>query len=359
MKKNLRIMLFVANLFISFYIVAGIPPGYYNSAAGLAGTQLKTALHNIIKNHTVYPYSSLENYYPKTDKKANGKVWDMYSDIPGGTAPYEFNFTNACGSYNSEDDCWNKEHSFPQSWFNSLSPMKSDLFHVYPTDGWVNNKRGNLPYGDVGTADWTSQNGSKVGSCSNSGYSGDVFEPIDSFKGDFARTYFYMAVRYFTESSGWSGSDMVNGAEPKPWALAVLEAWNILDPVSTKERNRNDSVYSLQHNRNPFIDNPQWVDYIWGDSTSSISEEDVWFDKPNIYPNPANKKISVDYYSNRNENIEISLFTIAGKEITNKIYNKENNNFSTSIELTNISKGVYFVRFLTKSNCFISKLVVE
>jgi len=356
--KKIIMMLITANLFFSVFVLAEIPPGYYDNAAGLTGTQLKTALHNIIKNHLIMSYSNLEDYLPKTDSKPNGKVWDMYSDIPGGTAPYQFNFSQACGEYNSENDCWNKEHSFPQSWFNSMAPMKSDLFHVCPTDGWVNNKRSNYPYGDVGTASWTSQNGSKVGPCSNPGYSNVVFEPIDSFKGDFARSYFYMAVRYYTESNGWPGSDMVTGSEPKPWALAVLKAWSILDPVSTKERNRNDSIYLIQHNRNPFIDNPQWIDSVWN-GPSAVFENDVPLIKPYIYPNPTNENFSIDYYSNNIENIEISLYSIEGKIIIKKYFNKETNNFSTSFDLSNIPKGVYFVKFLTKNNCFVSKLIIE
>ncbi len=133
--------------------------------------------------------------------------------------------------------------------------MYSDLFHLYPTDGWVNNKRENYPFGTTASPSWTSTNGSKLGACSYTGYSGTVFEPINAYKGDFARSYFYMAVRYYGEDSAWPGSDMVTGSQPKAWALKMLMEWDMSDPVSQKERDRNNVVYTIQGNRNPFIDN--------------------------------------------------------------------------------------------------------
>ncbi len=128
----------------------------------------------------------------------------MYSDNPGGTVPYTYNLTDAdqCGNYGGEGDCYNREHSWPKSWSDEDAPMYSDLFHLYPTDGYVNGRRSNYPFGDVGSASWTSMNGSKVGSCSYPGYSGTVFEPIYEYKGDFARSYFYMTVRYYNEDNG-------------------------------------------------------------------------------------------------------------------------------------------------------------
>ncbi len=128
-------------------ILRSQPAGYYDSAAGLTGTALQQALHDIIDNHTSVTYDDLWTHFQNTDKKSDGTVWDMYSDIPSGTPPYTYIFvTNQCGSsgYDSEADCYNREHSFPKSWFggDDQYPMYSDLFHMYPTDGWVNNKRG-------------------------------------------------------------------------------------------------------------------------------------------------------------------------------------------------------------------------
>ncbi|MDD4848718.1 MAG: endonuclease, partial [Bacteroidales bacterium] len=193
---------------ISISSIAQIPNGYYNGTENLTGTQLQSKLHTIIDDHDALSYSQTWDAYYTTDKKANGKVWDMYSDVPNGTTPYNFTFgSDQCGSYSDEGDCYNREHTFPQSWFNEQAPMKSDLFHLYPTDGYVNNRRSNYPMGDVGSASWTSENGCKLGSCSNSGYSGTVFEPIDEYKGDFARSFFYMAVRYYNEDNGWDNTD--------------------------------------------------------------------------------------------------------------------------------------------------------
>jgi endonuclease I len=244
---------------------AQIPAGYYTPAAGLTGTPLKLALHNIIDNHTVVSYNALWTWFKQTDKKSNGKVWDMYSDVPGGVLPYEYTFvTDQCGTYGVEGDCYNREHSWPKSWFGDVPPMNSDIFHLYPTDGKVNGMRDNDPYGEVGTATWTSLNGSKRGNCISPGYTGVVFEPRDEYKGDFARTYFYMETRYYTEDTGWPGSPMTSGSQLLPWAQTQMLLWHLQDPVSQKEINRNDSIYkNVQHNRNPFIDHPEYAGQIW------------------------------------------------------------------------------------------------
>lgn len=259
---------------LSLYLIcialtlAAQPAGYYDGTAGLSGQPLQVALYNIIKNHTVRTYDNLWTDFQTTDKKANGYVWDMYSDVPGGTPPYDFTFiTEQCGNYSNEGDCYNREHSFPKSWFNDGTPMYSDLFHLVPTDGKVNGQRGNYPYGEVGTATWTSMNGSKLGPSDFPGYSGTVFEPIDDYKGDFARNYFYMATRYQNLISGWSSPMLDGSAYPAftEWAEAMLLEWSISDPVSQKEIARNNAIYGIQHNRNPYIDHPEYVALIWGD----------------------------------------------------------------------------------------------
>jgi endonuclease I len=265
--KKLNALIFA--FFISFSSFSTIPSGYYNNATG-TGATLKTNLYNIIKGHTDIGYGWTA--FITTDDKPNGKVWDMYSDIPGGTPPYEFTFgTDQCGTYNSEGDCYNREHSWPSSWFNDASPMYSDLFHLIPTDGYVNNRRANYILAKVGTASWTSMNSSKLGSCATAGYSGTVFEPIDAYKGDFARAYFYMVTRYENLVVGWSSnttvSDILDGTTHpafETWYLNLLAGWSVLDPVSQKEIDRNDAVYALQHNRNPYIDHPEYVLAVWG-----------------------------------------------------------------------------------------------
>jgi len=259
--------------FLTFNAFAQIPNGYYDDAQGLSGAQLKTALSNIIDNHNVQSYDALWIHFESTDPKPNGKVWDMYSDVPGGTPPYEFNFgDDQCGNYGGEGDCYNREHSFPKSWFNDASPMYSDLFQIVPTDGYVNGRRSNWPYGEVNIATWTSENGCKVGSNSTSGYSGTVFEPIDEYKGDFARIYFYMATRYEDQIANWennsSNADAALDGTSFPcyedWYLDLLLDWNSNDPVSQKEIDRNNEIYDIQNNRNPYVDHPEYVNQVWG-----------------------------------------------------------------------------------------------
>lgn len=238
--------------------------GYYDAAYKLYGTALRVALHNLIKGHTVLSYSSLWTHYQTTDKKTNGKVWDMYSDIPGGTPPYEFTFvTKQCGSYSIEGDCYNREHSWPQSWFNEVSPPVSDINHLFPTDGKVNGMRGNYTYGTVSSPTWTSKNGSKLGPNNYPGFTGTVFEPIDAYKGDFARGHMYMSVRYYLEDGGWSSSSGTNKSDLLPWYANLLYDWSIHDTVSLKEINRNNAVFTIQKNRNPFIDHPEYAAEIW------------------------------------------------------------------------------------------------
>jgi endonuclease I len=183
-----------------------------------------------------------------------------------------------CGNYKVEGDCYNREHSFPKSWFNDQYPMYTDIHHLFATDGKVNNMRGNYPYGEVDTATYTSSNGSKLGAPTAEliayGFTGDkVFEPIDEFKGDFARAYFYMATRYQDRIDTWelntdNSNAVLDGSTEvvfEPWILAMLKKWHSNDPVSAKETYRNDAAFQFQGNRNPFIDHPEYVSEIWQD----------------------------------------------------------------------------------------------
>ena len=258
MKKTFSTLVLLVLASIGLW--AQIPNGYYNSANGKTGDELKVALHDIIKGHQVVSYNGLLNAFAYTDCKPNGKIWDIYSNIE-----YSLN-TGLCGEYEQEGDCWNREHTWPQSWFNESTTPRSDLFHVYPTDGFVNGQRSNYPYGEVNNPIYTSGNGSKLGPCVTSGYSGRVFEPIDEYKGDIARSYFYMSVRYYSEDSDWGTSGMTNKSEIKPWAMTMLLRWSDNDPVSDKEINRNNAVYGYQNNRNPFIDHPEYAHMIWDEN---------------------------------------------------------------------------------------------
>ncbi len=256
----------------------GIPPGYYDAANALTCAPLKTALFNIISaNYNQLSYTpGVWNAYQTTDQHQNDGntatiMWDMYSDNPVGPEPYTYTYSvNQCGTYNSEADCYNREHSFPSSWFNDAYPMYSDINHLFPTDGYVNNRRGNQPYGEVSAPTWTSQNGSKLGPNTFPGFSGVVFEPRNEYKGDFARAHLYMATRYQNLVAGWqsngNANDVLNGtAYPSfdDWDIKLMYKWHTQDPVSQKEIDRNNAVYALQGNRNPFIDHPEYVYMIW------------------------------------------------------------------------------------------------
>ncbi len=254
-------------IFISTLVTGQIPPGYYDDATGLSGQPLQTALHNIIDGHNAVSYSYLWTAFETTDVNGSGQVWDMYTNCT-------FTFgSDQCGTYSSECDCYNREHSFPSSWFNNGTPMYTDLFQLVPADGYVNGIRGNYPYGETNAPSFTSGNGSKLGPCSVTGYTGTVFEPADEYKGDFARNYFYMATRYSDIIAGWENYDpngdvvLDGSAYPafEPWFLGMIIAWHNNDPVSQKEIDRNNAVYAIQGNRNPFIDHPEYVDLVWGE----------------------------------------------------------------------------------------------
>ncbi|MDH6250543.1 endonuclease I/chitodextrinase [Chryseobacterium sp. H1D6B] len=270
-----KIILF---LFLGGAANAQAPSGYYSSANGLSGAPLKTALSSIITNgHQDKGYNGLWTGYKTTDidktYENDGSIMDIYSEKPSGADPYKFTpGTSQCGTYSVEGDCYNREHIVPQSLFNESSPMVADIHFIRATDGKVNGMRSNYPYGKVGTATFTSKNGSKLGNSVSSGYSGVVFEPIDEFKGDVARMIFYFVTRYQSKLSTFSSGNMLgNTTFPglQTWELNVLLAWNNQDPVSQAEITRNNASYTYQGNRNPFIDNPSYVNLIWGSQQPS------------------------------------------------------------------------------------------
>lgn len=246
---------------------------YYQPANGKSGQALKTALSAIItKGHTKIGYDGLYNAYKKTDTRPDGKVRDWYSNAT--------NFTHVvdkAGSYRNEGDCYNREHCLPQSWYKgdgNTDYLVCDIIHVLPTDGYVNNRRSNNPLAETNNPTWSSKNGySRVGNCSVSGYSGQIFEPNDEIKGDIARIYFYVVTRYENTATKWANnataSAVFNGSSAyqpfKQWYFDMLVRWAQNDPVDDLEIARNNAVYEEQGNRNPFVDYPGLEDYIWGE----------------------------------------------------------------------------------------------
>ncbi len=252
---------------------------YYQNADGKMGAELKTAMSGIIYNRTEKSYDDLWTAFQTTDVRSDGKIWDMYSNITNYTP------VTSGSSYAKEGDCYNREHSWPQSWFGSNTPMYTDLHHIYPTDGFVNGKRANYPFGETANPTYTSANDfSKLGTCTYPGYTGTVFEPADEYKGDFARTYFYVVTCYEEQLHDWftnySSTDVVNVIDGstypgfQEWQLNMLMQWAKNDPVSEKETNRNNAVYAIQNNRNPFIDYPGLEEYVWGSMTTTAFSYD-------------------------------------------------------------------------------------
>ncbi len=299
------------------YVDVSIPAGYYDSAVGLTGWALRLALHAIIDGHTVRSYDYALTAFATTDIKWNGKIWDVYSDVPGGVPPYEYEYGET-GQGATEGLGYNREHVMPQSWFNGVSPPYSDLFNLYPTDSYVNNRRANYPFGEVGTASWTSLNGSKLGTSVSEGYGGTVFEPIDAFKGDLVRSHFYMSTRYYGEDASWASSGATDGAELLPWAAAQYLAWSDTDPVSWKERMRNGAVYAIQGNRNPFVDHPEFVRAIY-DSNSVVGVGDGALAAtvrlaPNR-PNPFSSRTSLRFDLPRPGPIVLRVYDVSGRGV--------------------------------------------
>jgi len=360
MKKYLIIFsAFCASTFSSFAV---IPLGYYNSINGKKDATLKTELHNIICQDTTHylGYGSgagktWEGFYSTDRDLITNAVIDMYS-------PNVRYFPNP--NFASFGTTVEIEHSVPKSWWkcditHPDCPAK-DLNHLYPADGPTNASKNDNPLGVV-TGIPTKDNGvSKIGPGSYDGYLGTVFEPADQYKGDFARSYFYVATAYEHYVNKWDLTKpenmMANTTYPelKPWAIQLLLQWHRQDPVSEKERTRNEVVFGIQRNRNPFIDFPELVEYIWGSyvgipyspSTGTSSQ----IIEASISPNPAKNTLNI---------------TCDQSELSCTIYNtngillaqyKLNN--PTSISTAELKNGLYFLQINSGSHTSIQKFTI-
>ena len=230
------------------------------------------------------------------------------------------------------------------------------MHHIFPVDGWVNNKRANFAFGEVGSASWTSQNGSKLGSCKTPGFSGTVFEPIDEYKGDFARAIMYMSVRYYTEDGSWSSSDMTTKSEIQPWAIDLLLRWNELDPVSDKEKERNEAIYNdYQYNRNPFVDHPEYARMIW-DPSWSIAEEGN--EPVYLFPNPVERGQTLHISGNCDTFDAVALCDLCGRTLM-KASGHAVGEFTVTLP-ADLAKGCYIVKVM-RNGCVVKyeKLMVK
>jgi len=250
--------------------------GPYYSTIDFSATNddLKNQLHSLISIKTTLLYDDIWNAFKTVDTALTGYPCDdSASDIPdiyssNCWVPVKNVTKGECGNYKKEGDCFNREHSWPNSWFGgNISDAYTDLFLLYPSDGYVNNRRSNMPLGDVdpSTIVYTSTNGCRIGQCLGvdpSDYSGQCFELPLYLKGDIARSYFYISVAYMNKFTCCE-EPAVSLWNIKPWEEKILRKWHELDPVDDIERSRNEIIFAqFQKNRNPFIDYPNWVDSI-------------------------------------------------------------------------------------------------
>ena len=279
-----HILTLALTLFCALGTAYAIDKTYYSSIDGKSGSTLRDALYtltakgpkNITYNGLWTAYKTTDVYPSDSTGKA-GKIWDMYSNVLFTAG------TNQCGSYSNVGDCYNREHSLPKSWFNEATPAYYDLGHIVPTDGYVNNQRSNYPFGECASGtrltNGTKKGLGKLGTSTFSGYTnvGNVFEPDDIYKGDFARMYMYMAVRYKKGNSNnvnlaadSDGQKMFNSTDANfgftDYSVALLMKWHRQDPVSVKEVLRNNGMEKVQGNRNPFIDYPDLAEFLWGNN---------------------------------------------------------------------------------------------
>ena len=367
--------LYITIFFISLNY-AQAPQGYYDNAQGLTGFQLKTALKIIIDDiddsnglpfHNPQLYSDLDLAYPMPNSgfidnyssyDNDGFLLDIYSENPNGADPYNHEMvTDECGNYNAEGVCYNKEHLVPQSLFNQQNPMRGDIHSTFATDGQVNGYRSNLPFGEINNPDLTTLNGSKRGPNVYPGYNGQVFEPIDEFKGDIARALFYFAVRYEDDvnTSGWDNADdnILNANANQfydDWYIEMLLSWHLNDPVSQVELDRNENGFNHQNNRNPFTDNPTFVQAIWDENFSSTEFQNIDIQ---IYPNP----VRGQYLNIKTKGLsafEIEVFNIFGKQI----YLQKTTQNIHRISVENWSSGIYLIKFSNSEFQEIRKIIV-
>lgn len=268
-------------------------PAYYANANGKSGTNLYNALNTVANvgfaslgyDGAIDAYQQSDVYptdpsHPDYVEGKAGKIWDMYGAC-------SFALGDECGNYNDECDCYNREHSIPKSWWGGgKNDMYSDIFHLVPTDGYVNNRRSAYAFGEVQNVTYT-YNGCKLGSSvstittdretllgTDATCSGTVFEPKDEYKGDFARGYLGMIAKYSNTSyaiTSGSGGMIFEAFKTTShfgltrYGMVLLMKWHREDPVSRKEIDRNNGIQATQGNRNPFIDYPYLAEFIWGE----------------------------------------------------------------------------------------------
>jgi len=349
MNSFLKIKILIIWFFCASILAAQVPAGYYNAAVGKKDAELKTALHNIIKNHDVLEYYSSSTSFRKTDWHPEGYFWDMYSN---------YKRTDWSGM--------NREHNMPKSWWSDAPETTiafSDLHNLYPSDAEANSAKLNYALGVVGGTPNYSNGVVKVGKNSYPGYVGTVFEPANQYKGDFARDYMYVVTCYENYANNWrstgTASMLFNGGTYpvfRPYAVNLLLEWSRNDPVSEKEIVRNNAVYLLQGNRNPFIDYPILAELIWGkfkgdlwagDNTTPESEDGFY-----LSYNDNDKKLFVKI--NKPESATYYIYSINGVVVkTDNIINAD-----LKIDVSDLKKGMYIIKIYSGTRRKTDKFIV-
>lgn len=392
-------------LFMSVQTFAQIPNGYYASATG-TGFALKSQLHTIIKNYIPKSYNSLWSLYSNSAYRDNyyendGSLLDIYSEKINEIDFINYNSTLLeCGSTTTsyEGLCYNREHlvpeSFFESYFNSIGIdtsinsvayyAKNDAHFIPPTDIRVNAWRGNLPFGRLSATNLNpcaggdgpsfsptnlpcyTSNVSKIGFNNNSGYSagytGNVFEPIDEFKGDVARAVLYFVTRYedvlplmYSTCSNTTAKAMFNGSSGQglnATFLNIMKTWHQNDPVSEREIAINNRIYTHQSNRNPFIDHPEWVTTIWGSPLQTKTFE--LLSAISVYPNPAvDNRITIEADTMLDE---INLISTNG-QLMLQIKNPNSDNNRYLVE--NLPQGFYFLKLFSNNESITKKIIIN
>ncbi|MDA3881477.1 MAG: endonuclease [Prolixibacteraceae bacterium] len=258
---------------ILFFSYTGFaqPPGYYNGTSGLKGEALKTELHEIINDHIDFSYSQARYLinYSDADPENENNVILFYTQR-----------SQDADSYGTDGDQINREHVWAKSHgdFSGIRPMDGDAFNLQPADASVNMDRSNKDFGIV------QPNGNQHPEATECWYNASTWEPGDATKGQVARILFYMATRY-EGTSGEIDLEVVNGVntypQPKHGDLSALLEWNRQFPPTDFERRRNERLFTIQQNRNPFIDNPELADIIWANADPAL----VQFDSLSLSPN--------------------------------------------------------------------------
>jgi len=243
---------------------------YYQNVESLSGELLHAELYGIIRNHTVVSYSSVWDHLREVDEDPlnNANVILFYMQRSQSE-------NDTCGDGNEcTSQSWNREHVWPKSHGDFGTSMTkvagTDLHSLRPVDNTVNSARSDKDFGNATNSHWE---------CTECDSSTDFWEPSDVTKGDAARSVFYMDLRY----NGFGNEpnlSLVNGTtQPSSddgllGDLCTIYDWHISDPVNSYEINRNNEIFAIQGNRNPFIDNENFVQEIWGEVCEHQNQEE-------------------------------------------------------------------------------------